>query len=150
MNSIRFRKATRADMDWLYQTFKLTMQDYIQQTWGWDELLQQHAFHDNLPASSFTIASHKGVDIGAYSVQEKSDHLWLEMVLVLPDLQNQGLGSTLLRRAQENAAAKHKPLRLSVLKVNPAQRFYKRLGFQETGEDTWSFKMESGSLPASD
>ncbi len=150
MNSLRFRKATRQDMDWLYQTFKLTMQDYIQQTWGWDELLQGHAFHDNLPAASFTIAARNGIDIGAYSVQEKSDHLWLEMVLVLPELQNQGLGSKLLRRAQEAAAAKGKPLRLSVLKVNPAQRFYKRLGFQVTGEDAWSFKMECGSLPASD
>lgn len=144
MNSLRlrFRSATRPDMDWLYQTFKLTMRDYIQQTWGWDELLQQHSFHDNLPAASFTIASRNGADIGAYSVQEKSDHLWLEMVLMLPELRNQGLGGTLLRRAQEAAAAKGKPLRLSVLKVNPAQRFYNRLGFQVTGEDPWSVKME--------
>ncbi|MES3006984.1 MAG: GNAT family N-acetyltransferase [Pseudomonadota bacterium] len=142
MNTLRFRKAARSDMDWLYQTFKLTMQHYIQQTWGWDELLQQHSFHDHLPAATFSIASRNGFDVGAYSVLEKNDHLWLEMVLVLPELQNQGMGSILLRRAQEGAGAKGKPLRLSVLKVNPAQQFYKRLGFQVTGEDAWSFKME--------
>ncbi len=142
MNTIRFRRAAPSDMGWLYQTFKLTMQDYIQQTWGWDELLQQHSFHDNLPAASFTIAARDGFDFGAYSVMEKNDHLWLEMVLVLPALQNQRLGSALLCHAQDGAATRGKPLRLSVLKVNPAQQFYKRHGFQVTGEDTWSFKME--------
>lgn len=142
MSDIRLRRADKSDMDWLYQTFKLTMQDYIARTWGWDELFQHHSFHDNLPASSFTIATLDDLDIGAYSVLTKKDHVWLEMVLVLPEKQNAGIGSMLLTRVQKSAMEKSKPVRLSVLKVNPALRFYQRLGFRIAGEDQWSYKME--------
>lgn len=142
MNDIRLRRAEKSDMTWLYQTFKLTMQDYIARTWGWDELFQHHSFHDNLPAASFTIATRENVDIGAYSVLEKKDHFWLEMVLVLPEKQNAGVGSFLLTQVQQRASKREQPVRLSVLKVNPALRFYQRLGFQVTGQDQWSYKLE--------
>lgn len=142
MRELRFRRAGKSDMDWLYQTFKLTMQDYIATTWGWDELIQHHSFHDNLPASSFTIASLEDFDIGAYSLLEKKDHLWLEMVLVLPEKQNVGVGSLLLKHVQQRASEREQSVRLSVLKVNPALRFYERLGFTVTTEDQWSYKLE--------
>ncbi|MDP1930195.1 MAG: GNAT family N-acetyltransferase [Gammaproteobacteria bacterium] len=142
MNNLHFRKAQKSDMDWLYETFKLTMQDYITRTWGWDELFQHHGFHDNLPPSSFSIASLENADIGACSVLERQDHLWLEMVLVLPEKQNAGLGSVLLKNVQQSALKKGKNVRLSVLKLNPALRFYQRLGFRVISEDQWSYKME--------
>ncbi len=142
MSNLHLRRAAKSDMAWLYETFKLTMQDYIAKTWGWDELFQHHSFHDNLSASSFSIASLDDIDVGAWSVLEKKDHLWLEMVLVLPDKQNAGVGSVLLETVQQSGLEKGKPVRLSVLKLNPALRFYQRLGFSITSEDQWSYKME--------
>jgi GNAT superfamily N-acetyltransferase len=141
MNSITFRKANKADMEWAYETFRTTMKSYIEDTWGWDELFQQYGFKENLPPSSFTIAALNSVTIGAYSLTEKTDHLWLEMLLILPDYQNQGLGTRILHTIQTAASLKQKPLRLSVLKVNPAREFYRRLGFEISGEDTWSYKL---------
>lgn len=129
-------------MDWLYETFKTTMEGYIETTWGWNELFQQHSFHDNLPPSSFIIASVNADDVGAFSILEKNDHLWLEMIIVLPKYQSKGLGRTLLEKTQHTANEKQKPLRLSVLKLNPARDFYTHLGFHSNDEDTWSIKME--------
>lgn len=137
-----FRRATRADMDWLYALFRTTMREYIEATWGWDELFQHHGFHDNLPPSSFTVAAVNDVEAGACSVLQKRDHLWVEMVIVDPRYQRRGLGGELISRAQQRASESEQPLRLSVLKVNPARHFYDRLGFRETHEDQWSVKME--------
>ncbi len=142
MKKARLRKAARSDMDWLYATFKQTMQAYIESTWGWNELFQQHGFLDNLPPGSFVILHDAGEDVGACSILEKPDHLWLEMVLVVPQRQRQGLGAELVRHAQALAAAQGKPLRLSVLKINPAQQFYLKQGFTCYAEDTWSLKLE--------
>lgn len=85
--SISIRQGQPTDMEWLYRTFKKTMQGFISETWGWDELLQEHSFYENLPAKSFTIATLDQRDVGALNLREKADHLWLEMVLVLPDYQ---------------------------------------------------------------
>lgn len=148
MNERSFRRATRADMDWLYDMFRTTMRQYIEATWGWDELFQHHGFHDNLPPSSFTVAMVNNVDAGACSVLQKRDCLWVEMVIVAPPYQRQGLGAALIQLAQQRARASEQPLRLSVLKVNPARQFYDRLGFRATEEDRWSLKMEwSGDAP---
>jgi GNAT superfamily N-acetyltransferase len=141
LNALSFRRARRDDMDWVYQTFRTTMKSYIEKTWGWDELFQRHGFAENLPSSSFTIASLNGETVGAYSLLEKDSHLRLEMLLILPERQNQGIGSRVLRSVQTQAALKRKPLRLNVLKINPAANFYLRMGFQTSGEDAWSYQL---------
>ncbi len=141
MNVLSFRKAGREDMEWAYEMFRATMKSYIERTWGWDEIFQQHGFAENLPASSFTIVALNGEDAGTYSLTERDDHLWLEMLLILPQFQSRGLGSRVLGAIQTEAALKGKPVRLSVLKVNPALEFYRRLGFRVSGQDEWSFKL---------
>jgi GNAT superfamily N-acetyltransferase len=55
---------------------------------------------------------------------------------VLPSYQNQGIGSHLLRCVVDNAKSAQVPLRLTVLEVNPARRFYERHGFALTGTIT--------------
>lgn len=142
LDAIAMRQGELADMDWLYQTFKRTMQGFIAQTWGWDELLQEHSFYENLPAKSFTIATLPGGDVGALNVREKADHLWLEMVLVLPDYQGRGIGRHMLEHAQRQASKAQKPLRLSVLKLNPAHDFYAHMGFEQSSFDQYSYKMQ--------
>ncbi len=129
-------------MPWLYESFKRTMQDYIRDTWGWDELLQSHSFQDNLPPRSFTIAMLDDIHVGAFNLREKPDHLWLEMLLVPPEFQRQGIGTQLLNVAKLRAAKADKPMRLSVLKRNPAQHFYARMGFTQQDEDIWSIRMQ--------
>ena len=139
---LALRKGSEADMPWLYDTFKRTMQKFIDSTWGWDELMQSHSFSDHLPAKTFAILSSEGVDVAALNLRDKSDHLWLEMVLVLPEFQGRGYGRALLEHAQTQAVQAQKPLRLSVLKLNPAQEFYRKMGFEDCGTDQWSLKMQ--------
>lgn len=141
-DNISMRQGEPADMQWLYQTFKETMQNFIVQTWGWDELLQEHSFYENLPARSFAIAKLTEHDVGALNLREKADHLWLEMMLVLPEYQGRGIGRFMLEYAQGQARIAQKPLRLSVLKLNPAHNFYRHMGFDQSAIDQFSYKMQ--------
>lgn len=153
-NKLSFRKAQTRDMDWVYRIFKTGMQSYITRTWGWNELFQEHSFFANLPASSFVIASIAGpddpacdtpdqrnIDIGGYCLKQKADHLFLEMLLVDPAWQRRGYGSAIMAEVMQRAHSLEKPVRLSVLKINPASRFYQHLGFVVESEDDIRYRM---------
>lgn len=148
LNNISMRQGQPTDMGWLFQTFKHTMKDFISETWGWDELIQEHSFYENLPAKSFAIATLDGHDAGALNLREKTDHLWLEMVLVLPEFQGKKIGRSILEYAQRKACKSQKPLRLRVLKINPAHNFYRHMGFEQNGFDQWSYNMQWQCPPA--
>jgi ribosomal protein S18 acetylase RimI-like enzyme len=55
-------------------------------------------------------------------------------IALLPDYCNRGIGTTLLRGLQSEAAAAGKPLRIHVERFNPALVLYHRLGFQQVDD----------------
>jgi ribosomal protein S18 acetylase RimI-like enzyme len=136
-----YRKAETREMDWVYQLFKSCLQEYISATWGWDELFQRHSFDENIPAAGFVIASSNGIDIGGYSLQKKDGYLYLEMLLIAPAWQRRGLGRVIMQHLLELSTQHQKPLRLSVLKTNPASEFYTRLGLGTESEDQYRYRM---------
>lgn len=153
-HKLHFRKAQPRDMNWAYRIFKSGMQSYITRTWGWNELFQEHSFFVNLPAASFVIAGMRppvdasagtrdrhSIDIGGYCLKQKTDHLYLEMLLVDPAWQRQGFGSAIMAEVMRQANTLEKPVRLSVLKINPASQFYQRLGFIIESEDEIRYRM---------
>ena len=69
-------------------------------------------------------------------------------IALMPAHQRHGIRSSLLRQIQVAAATRGVPVRLNVLKVNPACALYERLGFAVVGEMTcdgiWSLRLELG------
>jgi ribosomal protein S18 acetylase RimI-like enzyme len=62
----------------------------------------------------------------------------LSQIQLLPSCQGQGIGERVIAALLDQARREQLPVRLSVLKGNPARRLYERLGFQmvsETGRD---------------
>jgi ribosomal protein S18 acetylase RimI-like enzyme len=60
----------------------------------------------------------------------------------LPSHQGAGLGTLLLYSLLGEADAARAPIRLRVLRTNPARRLYERLGFAVAGESATHFLME--------
>lgn len=60
---------------------------------------------------------------------------------ILPEYRGQGIGTTLLTRLVETAAASYEQISLSVARENPALRLYKRLGFEVVAEVGTSLTM---------
>lgn len=138
---IHLRRGEIADQDWLFDLFRRTMQNYIDKAWGWDELLQYQGFITSLPARNFQVLISEGERVGSFHLTDKPDHLLLDMILVVPARQRQGFGSFLMDCIKERSRHSAKPVRLSVLKTNPAVQFHLACGFTVHEEDTHSFHM---------
>jgi ribosomal protein S18 acetylase RimI-like enzyme len=76
-----------------------------------------------------------------YALQKRQEDWFLARIAILPEFQNQGIGTAILQKII-GAAPTHKPLRLQVFKINPARRLYERLGFVKTGATRTHLCME--------
>ncbi len=142
MKGYQLRNGTQSDKTWLYELYCKTMKPCIEATWGWDEEFQFTGFNENLSPVSWAIINSKLGDIGGFVLKEKSDCLWLEMIIVKQEYQKSGVGKSVVKYMQDIAAEKCLPLRLSVIKANPVKPFYLKLGFNQYNEDESFYKLE--------
>jgi ribosomal protein S18 acetylase RimI-like enzyme len=77
-------------------------------------------------------------------IVDRNEHaISLVDIGILPAHRNAGVGTRLIRGLIEEASASGRPVKLHVLKSNPAQRLYLRLGFSIVGDDGLYFEMKS-------
>ena len=138
----KIRRGSEKDEQWLFNLFKATMRDFIDAAWGWEELFQKEGFVTSLPAKNFQILEYEGAAIGCFHITAKEDHLVLDMILVAPEFQRQGFGSQLIALAFSDARKSGQPIRLSVIKTNPAVAFHKAHGFEVVEEDEHCYRMQ--------
>jgi GNAT superfamily N-acetyltransferase len=123
MDDITLRRVTIEDQAFALRVTEACMREYAEQTWGsWDG-------RADFDLSIDEVIQHRGTDIGLLGVERASDHWRIDKLYVLPSHQNRGIGSWLIERLKARADASRVELRLTVLEVNPARRFYERHGF---------------------
>jgi GNAT superfamily N-acetyltransferase len=123
MHNLSLRAAKSEDAAFALQVTEACMRAYAERTWGsWDGRADLHLAFDE-------IIQLAGRDIGLIGVNRGSDGWFLDKLYLLPTYQNRGIGSCLLQRLINDAKAAQVELRLTVLEVNPARRFYERHGF---------------------
>lgn len=148
MTAYSLRQAVDADYDFLYDLNRLTLREYIEPLWGWHEEWQEDYFRAKFDAAARQIVMVDGQDAGVIVVEERPEELYLGLIELLPEVQGQGIGTTLINRLKAQAHQTNRPLALHVLKTNqPARRLYERLGFQVVEEEENRFRM---SCPADD
>jgi GNAT superfamily N-acetyltransferase len=107
------------------------MREYAVATWGsWSEEQARARIVKNALAGNARIVTLDRRDIGTEVVERTGQHIWLLQLFLLPAWQRQGLGSKLLRELLEEGRQTRRPVKLRVLRVNPAQRLYERIGFR--------------------
>jgi len=134
---IALRTISEKDLEFRWRLHNAALRSYIESTWGWDEVWQRQHFIDEFDPSKGTIITVDGVDAGYWSVIEYDDDVMLVSIHLLPEFQNLGIGS----RVITDLLKTEKPVRLQVLKVNPARTLYERLGFEVFEETETHFKM---------
>jgi len=75
--------------------------------------------------------------------EQHTDALVLANIHILPEYQEHGLGTDVIKTLLEQARHEKVPVTLRVLKVNPARYLYERLGFFITGETTTHYLMST-------
>ena len=109
---------------------------------------QQQQYQDGYPDATDNIILLHQEPIGRMFVHESDRVVTLVDIALLPEYRGRGLGKHLLDDLLTHAASAKKPVRLHVLKTNPARKLYQRLGFQAVSEDSMYCEMicEPGTI----
>jgi len=139
---LAIHRATEKDEAFLRRLHRLAMGPHVEAAWGsWDDDEQAGHFAKEA-VDQHEVVLLDGRPIGCLLVQRAADALVLSRIWLLPSEQNRGFGSQLVRQVCERAAREGLPVRLRVLKANPAHRLYRRLGFSVTHESETHLSME--------
>jgi ribosomal protein S18 acetylase RimI-like enzyme len=153
------RPSRAEDQDFLFRLYASTRSAEIA-AFGWNDLqkqaflsvqfkAQQRWYETAYPQAEQRIVMIEDRPIGRTIVHRGADAVVLVDISLLPESRGQGWGTQILRELFEQCRRDAVPLRLQVLRTNPAQRLYARLGFQRTGEDPLYLQMEWRSGEAS-
>jgi GNAT superfamily N-acetyltransferase len=122
------RAATLEDLEWLEPFYESIMRPYyVELNWEWDKTKFRESFDLNVTK----IIQADGIDIGMLKVEERDDCIYLGDIQIDRAYRGKGIGTQLIKTAIESAILASKPIRLRVLKGNPAKDLYLRLGFRE-------------------
>jgi GNAT superfamily N-acetyltransferase len=142
--TISLRPYDEIDREFLFRLYASTRAEEIA-PFGWPPA-QQEAFL----RMQFT-AQHRwysmnyeqdGVPIGRIMAWRQPRAAVLIDIALLPEHRGKGIGGELIRQLIQQCDQQGLPLRLQVLRVNPALRLYERLGFARTQEDQIYIHME--------
>jgi ribosomal protein S18 acetylase RimI-like enzyme len=140
---LQLRAATPEDAEFLFQLQRATMREYVEQTWSWDERWQRAHFQEKFDPARNQIVVLDNRDIGVIAAERREDEVFLTSLYILPEYQRRGIGTLLIKSVIEGAFQEGLPVRLRVLKVNPARRLYERLGFTVVEEAYTHYYMKA-------
>jgi ribosomal protein S18 acetylase RimI-like enzyme len=130
------RPANIEDKDFLCSLNKAVYRSLVEKINGlWDDEFQREYFNQKWEKSGYQIIEKDKVKIGTIWVEYEPDQHTLKEIQILPEFQNHGIGTDLLKSEIMLARKANVPLRLRLLNSNPAQSLYKRLGFKTYKED---------------
>jgi GNAT superfamily N-acetyltransferase len=128
------RPATDADRAWLDELRRAAYEPLFCATWGgWDESRHQRHFAATWQQGRIQLIEVSGQPIGMIQVHERDDCVEVGEIQILPEHQNNGLGTQLLVEVIDRARPQGRDVILSTGLMNSgAHRLYERLGFEET------------------
>ncbi len=130
------RQAVLADSEWLFETYKETMIDFVTRATGWDDDAQRTGFAKSLRQGSCSIVMRGEERCGFVHWEVEPDLVWLRMLCIVPAMQRQSIGREMLGNMVLLADSLNKPLYLHVFRCNElAYEWYVRTGFVETDGD---------------
>lgn len=149
---VQLRPYRADDQEFLFKLYASTRQQEIA-AFGWPEAqqqaflrmqftTQQRWYASAYPEAEHQIIEREGVAVGRLLVLRQAGSVLLVDIALLPDSRGLGIGTELIGRLVRECRAEKLPLRLQVLKANPAMKLYERLGFAKTGEDQVYVQME--------
>jgi ribosomal protein S18 acetylase RimI-like enzyme len=104
---------------------------------------QKDGYSAEFPGSCFEIILRDELKVGRIWMARLADAFHLVDIAILPQAQNSGIGTNLIRELQREAEAAQKPIRLSVFRFNHGSvRFHQRLGFKVVHEDEIQLHLE--------
>ncbi|HWZ70372.1 MAG TPA: GNAT family N-acetyltransferase [Casimicrobiaceae bacterium] len=140
------RGAQRDDEDFLFALHRDAMRAYVDETWGWDEQWQRAHFAANYAPERQAVIVHGGPilrDVGRISLTRHWRKLFLRDIELTGPERNHGVGTAIINAVLALARDSDRYVELRVLRCNPAQRLYARLGFRVIDDDGARLRMRT-------
>jgi ribosomal protein S18 acetylase RimI-like enzyme len=131
---ITLRPAVAQDFEYCEHLYFTGMKRIIEEL-DLDLAAQAAGFSAQWALTQVRIISFGGVDVGWLQSEMREDGLFVAQLFVDGPFQRRGIGTEVMNQLIGEAAALHKSVSLAVVKINPAVRLYRRLGFRTTHED---------------
>lgn len=120
----------------LFVLYKLTLHDFIDPAFGWDEDFQRQRFMTSYAGKDCYAITVDEVDVGCIVLTYQTDDVHLSLLLVQPEHQRQGIGRQVMQTLMSLAADTGQVVTLSCLVGNHnAMEFYRTLGFEIVGRE---------------
>ncbi len=137
---LTLRPVKAADDEFLLSVYDSTRADELSQAeWQegqrelfvkWQFDLQRREYDARFPDADYFVILIDHLPAGRIWIGRDSEQIRLLDIALLPEFQNRGAGTILLRRLIQESKGSGKPLRHMVFVLNnDAHRFYERLGF---------------------
>ena len=137
---VALRAVTPEDEEFLLGVYASTREAELSQVvWGEGQKeaflrqqfnAQRGEYDTRFPGAEYDVVLLDGLPVGRIWVGRDEEQIRLLDIALLPEAQNQGVGTALLGALIEESRASGKRLRHMVFVLNPdATRFYERLGF---------------------
>jgi GNAT superfamily N-acetyltransferase len=130
LDRVKTVPAAEEDQEFSYQVKKAAEGAYIAAIWGWDEHLQKEFHARDWEQKRPDIIEYDGTQIGTLYARNEEGCLHIRQFFILPEYQNRGIGSALLRRALAEADAAGRVTKVAFLAGNRVERLYDRFGFR--------------------
>lgn len=132
---VRYRLAPAgpSDQQWLDRLRRRVYEDLVMDVLGeWDEVKHQRHCAECWARGEIALIEVGGVRVGMVQLLERPDAIEIGEIEILPEHQNRGIGSQILRDTIARADAQRRHVVLSVgLENERARRLFERLGFRE-------------------
>jgi len=149
--TLGLRPVAPEDEEFLFGVYLSTREDELAQVeWGegqkeafvrWQFVLQRREYEARFPDAEYSLILVDGRPAGRIWVGRDAEQIRLLDIALLPEFQNRGAGTLLLKRLMGEARRSGKALRHMVFVLNnEAHRFYERLGFVVIEEFDGAYK----------
>lgn len=134
------RPATESDLEPMMRIGHEGLRPHVEPLQGWNEAEHEAGFREHFVPEQISIVELDGEAVGYFKMLEMGDHCFLEGIYLGARVRGRGLGTRILQDLVGRCVRMGKPLRLQVIRTNPAWRLYRRLGFSVLREtDTYLF-----------
>lgn len=139
---IKLIPADETYREFSYQVKKAAEGEYITSMFDWDEDVQRSYHIKAWQQQKPDIITYDGRLIGTIATIENEDCLEIGQFFILPEYQNRGIGTHLLKNILDKADQLGKNVTLRFLKNNPVKSLYVRHGFRVVDTSEILYYME--------
>ena len=126
MEDFRTRKADNQDLDALDALYSQNMKQHVEKHCRWDPQM----FRANFDPDAILVIEIGRTLAGFLKVVYQHDEIYLAEIQLNEKYHNLGVGTALIRNIIDHSEKSGKLITLKVVRGNPAEFLYKRLGFR--------------------